>query len=626
MQLQIDDKTVGDGYPTYIIAEVGINHNGSEDAALRLIDAAVEAKADAVKFQKRHLPSLYTQELLDHPEKFEQNFQYMIPLLKKIELSDESYGRLKKYCDERNISFLCTPFDERSADLLEELGVAAYKIASADLTNSRLLQYVGGFKKPMILSTGMSSWREVETAIELMRGMKSGYALLHCKSVYPVWPRDVNLFMIQQLRQFGVPVGYSGHEVGITIALVAASMGANIIEKHITLDKRQDGPDHKVSLDPEELKRLIRDIRIADKAVGNSKRIMLRGEVMNREVFAKSLIATCEIAKGATITREMVEVKGPGKGLAPDKLEQLVGRKIERSLLPGDFFIDTDISKPQPLDFNTVFESQWGLIARFNDYKEMMVYKPKFLEFHLAEMDLHTSFVPEKVYDCALIVHAPEYLGEKLMDLCSLDEGLRRRSVELVKDVLRITSFLTKYFKGTPKLIAHPGAMSFQGKLDGKLLRAALSRSLADIREDPLSDEVELLFENLPPYPWYFGGQWKGNYFMDADEIAEFCREHALEICFDLSHAALYCNAKEKDLAMQIKTLLPCSSHLHLADGYGLDGEGVQFGEGSIDLQSILPLFENFPGSWTPEIWRGHLNEGNGFLEGLNYLKQYHVF
>lgn len=626
MTLQIDNTLIGDGYRTYIIAEIGINHNGDEELARQLIDVAVKAKVDAVKFQKRHLPSLYTQDVLDHPEKYEQNFQYMIPLLKNVELSDDSYRRLKKYCDEKGISFLCTPFDRVSADFLRGLEVSAYKIASADLTNSSLLRYIGGFGKPMILSTGMSSWEEVERAVEVVRETSCPYALLHCKSVYPVWPRDVNLHMINKLRKFGVPVGYSGHEVGITIALVAASMGANIIEKHITLDKKMTGPDHKVSLEPHELRRLVRDIRVADEAIGNTKRIMLRGEVMNREVFAKSLISTCDIEKGTTITREMIEVKGPGKGLAPDKLEALVGRKAVRSLKAGSFFLECDIDEQDDAGFNGVFDSEWGLIARFSDFQQMMVHKPRFIEFHLAEMDTKMGFVPDRQYECGLVVHAPEYLGDKVMDLCSLSEDLRKRSVKLVREVIDITCSLTPYFLGKPKLIAHPGAMSFQGKLDKKLMRASLIRSLAEIREDPNIDRVELLFENLPPYPWYFGGQWKGNYFMSASEIVEFCQENAMKICFDLSHAALYCNAKEIDLALQVKAMLPFTSHLHLADGYGLDGEGVQFGEGSIDLGRIIPLFAGFKGSWTPEIWRGHLHNGYGFLQALNYLKQYHVF
>lgn len=622
--IQIDTTIIGDGHPTYVIAEIGINHNGDEQAAKLCIDAAVEAKANAVKFQKRHLPSLYMQEVLERPEAYEQNFQYMIPLLKKIELSDESYARLKKYCDQKNIDFLCTPFDTVSADFLEEIEVPAYKIASADLTNSQLLRHVGRFRKPMILSTGMSNWAEVERAVGILQEINTPFALLHCKSVYPVWPRDVNLQMIYRLRQFGVPVGYSGHEVGITIALVAASMGANIIEKHLTLDRTQEGPDHKVSLEPYELKRLVRDIREADQAMGRQEKFLLRGEVLNRELFAKSLIASKKIAKDTVITDDVVTIKGPGKGLAPDRIDDLLGVRANRDISQGMYFVEEDLKERGETAGGYPFTSDWGLIARFTDYKTMLRYNPKVVEFHLAEGDFSIPFAPEEGISCQLVVHVPEYMGENLMDLCSPDDALRRASVEVVCKTLRLTHAISCHFEQVPpKVIIHPGAMTLQTKLDAASLHDALARSMEEIRATAESQQLELLLENLPPYPWYFGGQWKGNYFMDGNEIAPFCRRHDINICFDLSHAALYCNAKEKDLAAMVKTLLPFTRHLHLADGYGLDGEGVQFGDGTIDLDKIMPLFKDFTGSWVPEIWRGHLDQGKGFLQALKLLRRW---
>ena len=623
MDFIIGNNTIGDDQPTYIIAEIGINHNGDEQNAIQCIDAAVAAKVDAVKFQKRHLPSLYVSDVLDHPEKYEQNFQYMIPLLKEIELSAETYVRLKEYCDSKGVDFLCTPFDIVSADFLKNLDVIAYKIASADLTNSELIKHVATFSKPMIVSTGMSSWQEVERAVTLLNRMKSFYALLHCRSVYPVWPRDVNLKRITRLKQFGVPVGYSGHETGITVSLVAASMGANIIEKHITLDKRQHGPDHKVSLEPYELKRLVRDIRVVDQAMGREKRFMLRGEVLNRELFSKSLIAQNDIRKGTIISEKMVRVQGPGKGLAPDRINELLGTKIHRDISRDACFVEEDLQKKNKPDFDQLFTSDWGLIARFVDFKKMLAYSPEVIEFHLAERDFDIPFVPESNIDCKLVVHAPEYLGDKLMDLCSANEEIRRASVELVLKTMRLTKEIAPYFNDKSKVIAHPGAMSLQEKLNPEKLKEALTKSLHEIQAEQNSESIELIFENLPPYPWYFGGQWKGNFFMDGEEIAEFCSEFNVRICFDLSHAALYCNAKGKNLAEMIKTILPWTCHLHLADGYGLDGEGVQFGEGDIELDTIMPLFNGFKGTWVPEVWRGHLENGKGFLEGLEYLSKW---
>ena len=621
--ITIGNRRIDEEQSTYIIAEIGINHNGNEDEAHILINKAVEAGADAVKFQKRHLPDLYDRDILAHPERHEQYFQYMIPLLQKVELSENSMARLRQHAMSMNIDFICTPFDIKSADLLERMNIDAFKIASADLTNIPLVEHVASFNKPLIISTGMSTWDEIDYTASFLSERKTSFALLHCRSVYPVWPREVNLRMINQLKKYNVPVGYSGHELGITVSLVAASMGACIIEKHLTLDRSQDGPDHKVSLEPYEFKRLVRDIRIADQATGKGKRFMLRGEVLNRELFWKSLVAAQNIRKGEIITRDAVTVRGPGKGLAPLYLDSLVGKKAIRNIAAGDFFTEEDTGTAALAKRNFKFRSRWGLIARFNDYESMLQYNPRVIEFHLAEKDFQIPFHPAGPIETELVVHAPEYMGEKLLDLCSTDRDIRIASVALAVKTIKLTGKIAKFFKGVPKVIVHPGAMSMNAKLDSQKLAANLELSLNEIREKTRLENTELLFENLPPYPWYFGGQWKGNYFMDADEIADFCKRHKIKICYDLSHSALYCNAKDKDLSREIKTLLPHISHLHLSDGYGLDGEGVQFGDGDIDLESIMPLFKTFQGTWVPEIWRGHLHGGRGFLKALVFLEKF---
>ncbi len=209
--IHIGNSIIGVDQPTYIIAEIGINHNGDMNLARQLIDVAVEAKVDAVKFQKRNLASLYRPDVLDDTLKYEQNFQYMIPILKQVELPENEIIDLKKYTDDKGLEFLCTPFDIPSAEFLTHLAVNAYKVASADLSNLELLAYIADKAKPMIVSTGMSYWSEIEKAVRLLQQKESSFALMHCRSVYPVWPREVNLRMINKLGQFGCPVGYSGH-------------------------------------------------------------------------------------------------------------------------------------------------------------------------------------------------------------------------------------------------------------------------------------------------------------------------------------------------------------------------------------------------------------------------------
>lgn len=617
--LHIGDRPVGANHPTYIIAEIGINHNGDAELAKALIDIAADAKVDAVKFQKRHLPMLYRKDVLTDTVKFEQNFQYMIPILKATELSEDCFRDLKTYAEAKGLEFLCTPFDRASANFLNRLGVNAFKIASADLTNLDLLGYVADLGKPMIVSTGMSYWEEIEQAVGLLKKSAVPFALLHCRSAYPVWPREVNLKMLNRLSRFGCPVGYSGHDIGITIPLVAASMGACIIEKHITLDAQMPGPDHKISLEPNELKRLVRDIRVADQAMGKSNRFLLRGEILNRELFGKSLIAAVDIPKGTRITRTMVKVQGPGKGLSPGKIDDLIGITIRRDIKKDAYFLDEDISGWRRINLTNSFRTSWGLISRFSDVEDIVVHHPKAVEFHLAENDFLLPYTPNGHRIRHLIVHVPEYIGDRILDLCSSSSAIRSRSVEIVQKTISLTRSMSGAFQGTPKVIVHPGAMSLNTKLNNNALRVALLKSLDELDVT----DIELLLENLPPYPWYFGGQWKGNYFLDPEEIRSFCRESGFNLCFDLSHAALYCNAKEKDLVAFIGTVKPFIRHIHFADAYGLDGEGVQIGEGDIDFDRIMPLFKDYEGTWVPEIWRGHLQNGKGFVEALNRLRKY---
>lgn len=617
--IRIGNRAIGENRPTYIIAEIGINHNGDPDMAMKLIDVAKEARVDAVKFQKRDLASLYLEEVLSDTVTFEQNFQYMIPVLKQVELTENEITGLKKYCDEIGLEFLCTPFDTPSLEFLATLEVKAFKIASADLNNLELLGRAAEKGKPMLISTGMSYWEEIEKSVKLLKEKNVPFALLHCRSVYPVWPREVNLKMINKLRRFKCPVGYSGHDIGIVIPLVAASMGASIIEKHITLDKSLNGPDHKISLMPEELKRLVRDIRIADQAMGRDKRYLLRGEILNRELFGKSLTASKDIKTGTLITRDMIEVKGPGKGLSPGRMDELTGKTIRRTLLKGEFFIEEDLDSPDTFEFNHSFYGKWGLIARFRDFEDILKYQPKTIEFHLAEKDLDCGFEADRSYSQELIVHVPEYMGDRLNDLCSSDDQIREESIDQVQRTIALSRTMARHFKGKPKIIAHPGAMSLNVKLDRQPLKDALLKSLQEIE----TKGFDFLLENLPPYPWYFGGQWKGNYFMDADDIKKFCEDTGIRICFDLSHAALYCNAKEKSLVEYIETVFPYIAHIHFADAYGLDGEGVQIGEGDIDFDTIMPFFTHSKTSWVPEIWRGHLQNGKGFVKALKMLHEF---
>jgi sialic acid synthase SpsE/sugar phosphate isomerase/epimerase len=616
-EIKIGDRLVGIGHPAYIIAEIGVNHNGILDYAFQLIDASVRAGADAVKFQKRNLEKLYPTKYLENANVGEKNLNYLLPILQRVELSDEDYYRLVEYCDRNDITFLCSVFDEDSADFVESLGVPAYKTASADMINLPLLAYLTQKGKPLIVSTGMSRWEEVVTTVDFLKAREAVFALLHCNSAYPAAFEDVNLRFMDRLNEFGVPVGYSGHERGIAISTVAAALGACIIERHITLDRTMDGPDHAASLEPQGFTKMVRDIRQVTQALGSGReKYFTMGEILNREVLAKSLVATRRIKPGEVITREMVTVKGPGQGLSPQYFEELVGRIADRQIDQDEPFFERDLGQEVTLNLDETLPMPWGFVVRFNDYKTVLEYNLPLLEFHFTDKDLDEVY-PGDDLDMQLVIHAPEFWGNHLVDLCTYDEALRKASVSMLQRTVNITRDMAPHFKGIPKLVVHPGAASLDHPIeDRKRLYDNLHRSIEQLD----FKDVELLLENLPPRPWYFGGQWLTNAFMDTYEIRDFLDSTGMKTCFDTSHSKLYCNWADLDFYHQVEVILPYVSHLHLSDASGLDGEGLQIGEGTIDWVKFFKVAKNYRGTMIPEIWRGHQRGGEGFIIAINRL------
>ncbi len=619
--LQIGDRRVGPGEPTYIIVEAGINHNGSPRIARQLIDAAADAGADAIKFQKRDLRMQYSPELLANLAEADKELQFLVPFLEEAELSDEVFRSLAKHARERGLEFLCTPWDEASADFLEALEVPAYKVSSADLTNIFLLEHLVTTGKPLILSTGMSRWQEIEYAANFLREHDVQFAFLHCQSTYPAAFKDVNLRFMRRLAELGVPVGYSGHERGIAVSTVAAALGACIIERHITLDRTMPGPDHAASLEPPGLQKQVRDIRNMEAALGSQQRPLSRGEVLNRHALRKSLVAAQNIPAGTVITREMLAALGPGSGISPQRYQELVGKKAPRDIPQGEQFHESDITGATPQQISAAFPRRWGPVVRYRDAAALAQWQPDVLEFHLTDTDLEHFPQDLGQFEPELIVHAPEYRHGQLLDLCSTDESVRQAGLELIADTCEAARRLAEHFPnqdGPVKVIVHAGGMSFDGPLDDNTeLIENLARSMAVLRRE---QGVELLLENLPPFPWYFGGQWYGNVFMDPQEIADFCQAHGGRICFDLSHATLWCNHVGADILEYIRTIKPWIAHLHIADSSGVDGEALQIGEGETDFVTVMAELADVDAALIPEVWLGHQLGGEPFLVALQRL------
>jgi len=327
---------------TYIIAECGVNHNGSIELAKRLIDEACKAGCDAVKFQTFKTENLVTDyaEKANYQKENTGNEESQFEMLKKLELSNEAHIELIEYCNTKKIEFLSTPFDSDSAEFLEKLEIRKYKIGSGEITNKPLLKKIAKFNKPIILSTGMSSLGEVEEALNWLREEgNNDITLLHCTSNYPTRYEDVNLRAMETMKiAFKTEVGYSDHTEGIEIAIAAVSMGSSMIEKHLTLDKNMEGPDHKASLEPREFGEMVRQIRNVEKSIGDGIKRAVEAEKSTRDVARKSIVSKKDIKIGERLTEENLTVKRPGTGMKPSEMDFIVG-KIARNEIQKDSII-----------------------------------------------------------------------------------------------------------------------------------------------------------------------------------------------------------------------------------------------------------------------------------------------
>jgi N-acetylneuraminate synthase len=627
----VGDRTIDDESPTFVIAEIGNNHNGSLDRAKKLIDAAVEAGADCAKFQMRNIETLYCN--TGDPDDIKENLcsQYTLDLLSRFQLSKDEMVSAFDYCKQQGLLPLCTPWDKESIDELEEYGLLAYKIASADLTHHDHLIRLAKSGRPLICSTGMSTEQEIVESVNLLMGLGTQYVLLLCNSTYPAPFKDINLNYIDRLKEIGdCPVGYSGHERGINVAIAAVARGAKVIEKHITLDRSLEGSDHKVSLTPNEFKTMIDGIRQVEQALGTAERRTLsQVELINRVNLAKSLVINCDLKAGQTIRTEMIEVKSPGQGLQPNRKNELIGRTAKKDFKTGEFFFPSDIEDDAVKPRNYHFDRPWGLPTRYHDFKTILTKSnPQLLEFHLSYKDLEEDVMQffDQSYDLYLIVHSPElFAGDHILDLCSQNKEYRKHSLKQLQKVVDITRVLKTFFKKSerPLIIANVGGFSFdfpyQSAHKHKYYELLL-KSLESLDDDG----VEIIPQTMPPFPWHFGGQRFHNLFIEAAEIENFCQKSGHRICLDSSHSKLACNHFHWSFKEFIHQVGPFTAHIHIADAKDVDGEGLQIGEGDIDFPALASDLDTAApsASFIPEIWQGHENEGQGFWIALDKLEK----
>jgi N-acetylneuraminate synthase len=476
----------------------------------------------------------------------------------------------------------------------------------------------------------MSTEEEITESASLLHGLGADFALLHCNSTYPPPLKDVNLRYLDRLRELGrCPVGYSGHERRAHVAVAAVARGARVLEKHMTLDREMEGNDHKISLLPGEFAEMVEAVREVEEALGSARaRSMTQGERMNRSTLAKSVVITCDVPKGAVVRADMLAVKSPGRGLQPNRMQDLIGRPLPRDMRAGDFFYPSDLGPAPTARRMFSFRRPWGLPVRYHDFQSLARFSnPDFLEFHMSFKDLEVPVqdVFDRPLDLDLVVHSPDlFTGDHILNLAADDDAYRRRSIDELARVIDVAREMQAYFTRAraTKVVVSMGGFSTDAFVTRRERWSMYERVADSVRRLDTSG-VELLAQTLPPFPWYRGGQLFCNLFVDPEDTAEFCRLTGTKLCLDIAHSQLAANHTHRGLGDWVSVLAGAIAHLHIVDAAGVDGEGLQVGEGDVDFASLAAsLAQVAPGaSFIPEIWQGHVNDGEGFWLALERLE-----
>ena len=629
-EIHIGDKIIGHDYPPIIIAEIGVNHDGSIQLAKDLIDQARDSGADFVKFQHRSLKDTYIESSDGNSE---LSTESTIDHLKKVNFTINELEKLFKYARSKNIEPICTPFDLNAFEEILTLNPVAFKIASADLLNFSLIQEVAKTKLPLILSSGMHDEDEIISAINFTRLFNDKIVILHCVSSYPAEITSLNLRYLGHLKKItGCIVGYSSHDNGNAGSIAAISLGASVIEKHLTWNREAEGPDHNASSEFEEFKELCdlgSKIYSTLGPIDVSEKKLSQGEIMNRSNLSKSLYAAKDLKKGQIALGKDFICKSPGVGIPCSSLKFIENRKIlcdvksHQPIFDSFFFEDSDDWK---LTDAIPINSKWGIPVRFRDVNAAIsTFKPHFVEFHLTYSDLnYKNFDELKINDTGVKVHAPELFAENfIIDLAVNDKKIRDLSIDYMKRTVEVAHSIYKESAQNTSLdlVINPGGHSSDDFLSDDL-KPLMFENLYNSFNKIDFGIVNPVIQSMPPFPWHLGGRRYHNLFVKIEDFKKWNELTGYMFCIDYSHSFLASKFLEIPFDQYAKDIIPFSKYFHIADADGLDGEGLQILDGEINFKSIFEnSLANHEFEYIPEIWQGHINDFSGFKTALKNLR-----
>lgn len=640
----------------FIIAEIGINHNGSLRLAKRLIDIAVTCKCDCVKFQIRDLNSIYKSNSGIGSNNIEQGSQYIYSNLISSNLSNRNYFFLLNYCKRKKIKTMVTPFDLTSVEFVSQnRDIIDYiKVGSPDFDNLLLLKKIITIKKKVFLSTGMNDDKEIDSVVNFFKKNKfSDFHLLHCSSSYPAFDKEINLSYIKKLqKKTHNAVGYSGHEKKFGPTILSIFLKSKIIERHLTVSKELEGPDHTSSLNPKEMKKMVDTVRKAEvfikknrniddfikkfklensrKALGLSEKYLNQNVLSNKIILGKSIIYKKNFIKGHKLKYQDIDIKSPAKGISCLDINKILNKKITKNVKRfdyislGDFRSNLKKNKDAYKFKNFKLNKKWGLIGRLGDFEDYIDNKADLLEIHLTWRELVNFKFLNKNYNKDLVIHAPEYFNDQLIDFTTENKKILDNSLQMLESVISFSKKISNNFKildaRGPRIILHPG-----GHYDKEIITVNKKQKYINLIKNLNKVDksaIRLLIENMPPYPWYFGGRYYNYIFTNPLEIKKFAQETNLNVCYDVSHAQLYCNLHKIKLTNFTNLIKPHVSYLHLSDAKGFEGEGMQIGKGDVNFLQLFKDLGDMDLGFVPEIWHGHLNNSKGFKLGLFNIKK----